>query len=195
MPEEKKKKPEDEKEKKPDTFEQERSEEKKEEKTETSEDKKSEEEATDESQADENGEGATKDEEKSEDDTKEKSDNKSEEESKVPETPELSEADQLKAENLTLKTQLEAMKIGFTPDCMEDAVTLAEAIVKQDGVEIQEALQSVAKKYPDWKSDGKEKDSKSKGGFKIGADSQDNKNASDDRLNQAFGIKKKKGDK
>lgn len=115
-----------------------------------------------------------------------------EEKSKAPETPELSEADRLKAENLTLKTQLEAMKIGFTPECMEDAVTLAEAIVKRDGVEIQAALQSVAKKYPDWKSDGKEKDKKSKGGFKVGADSSDDKDASDDRLDQAFGIKKKK---
>lgn len=115
-----------------------------------------------------------------------------EEKSKAPETPELSEADRLKAENLTLRTQLEAMKIGFTPECMEDAVTLAEAIVKRDGVEIQAALQSVAKKYPDWKSDGKEKDKKSKGGFKVGADSSDDKDASDDRLDQAFGIKKKK---
>lgn len=114
-----------------------------------------------------------------------------EEKSKAPETSELSEADRLKAENLTLRTQLEAMKIGFTPDCMEDAVTLAEAIVKRDGVEIQAALQSVAKKYPDWKSDGKEKDKKS-GGFKVGADNSDDKDASDDRLDQAFGIKKKK---
>lgn len=189
---EEKKKPEEEKDKKPDTSEQERSEEKKEEKTETSEDKKPEEKATDESQADENGEGA-KDEEKSEDDTKEKSDNKSEEESKAPETPELSETDQLKAENLTLKTQLEAMKIGFAPDCMEDAVILAEAIVKRDGVEINAALQSVAKKYPDWKSDGKNnKDGKSKGGFKVGADSSESdKSASDDRLSKAFGLKKK----
>lgn len=186
---EEKKKPEEEKDKKPDTSEQERSEEKNEE---NSEDKKPEEKATDESQADENGEGA-KDEEKPEDKADGKSDNKSEEESKALETPELSETDQLKAENLTLKTQLEAMKIGFAPDCMEDAVILAEAIVKRDGVEINAALQSVAKKYPDWKSDSKNnKDGKSKGGFKVGADSSESdKNASDDRLSKAFGLKKK----
>lgn len=136
----------------------------------------------------EKGEGEKPD-DKPEEKNEEKPDG--EEESKAPETPELSEVDQLKAENLTLKTQLEAMKIGFAPDCMEDAVTLAEAIVKRDGVEISAALQSVAKKYPDWKSDGKEKDGKSKGGFKVGADSSDNKNVSEDRLDQAFGIKKK----
>lgn len=154
------------------------------------EDKKTEEKAPDDNQSEENGEGTDK---KTEDkESEDKPDDKFEEKSKAPETPELSETDQLKAENLTLKTQLEAMKIGFAPDCMEDAVILAEAIVKRDGVEIQEALQSVAKKYPDWKSDGKEKDKKSKGGFKVGADSSDNKNASDDMLDQAFGIKKKK---
>lgn len=153
------------------------------------EDKKPEEKDSDDNQADENGEGADK---KPEDKPEDKPDDKAEEKSKAPETPELSENDRLKAENLTLKTQLEAMKIGFAPDCMEDAVILAEAIVKRDGIEIQAALQSVAKKYPDWKSDGKEKDKKSKGGFKVGADSSDNENASKDRLDQAFGIKKKR---
>lgn len=153
MAEEKKKPEEEEKDKKPDTSEQEKPEEKKEE---NSEEKKPEEKATDESQADENGEGA-EDEEKPEDKADGKSDNKAEEKSKVPEAPELSEVDQLKAENLTLKTQLEAMKIVFAPDCMEDAVILAEALVKRDGVEIGAALQSVAKKYPDWKADGKPK--------------------------------------
>jgi hypothetical protein len=103
--------------------------------------------------------------------------------------PELSETDKLRAENLTLKTQLEAMKAGFSPDCMEDAVTLAEAIVKRDGTDITAALQAVAKKYPDWKTDSK---GNSKGGFKIGADSTpDDKKPDSDRLSQAFGIKKK----
>lgn len=108
----------------------------------------------------------------------------------TPEQPKLSAEDQLRAENLTLKTQLEAMKIGFTPDCMEDAVTLAEAIVKRDGTDITSALQSVAKKYPDWKSDGKDGE-KSNGGFKVGADSPKDKSSDSDRLDKAFGIKKK----
>lgn len=185
MAEEKKKPEEEEKDKKSNTSEQEKPEEKKDE---NSEEKKPEEKAPD-----ENSEGA-KSEEKSEGkEPEEKTDDKADDESKAPETPELSEVDQLKAENLTLKTQFEAMKIGFAPDCMEDAVTLAEAIVKRDGVEISAALQSVAKKYPDWKADGKDnKNGKSKGGFKVGADSSESdKGASDDRLSKAFGLKKK----
>lgn len=152
---------------------------------------KSEEKPTDEKQADENGEGADKPDEQ-------KDEPKSEDEEKavesVPDVPQLSEEEKLKAENLTLKTQLEAMKIGFAPDCMEDAVILAEAIVKRDGTDISAALQSVAKKYPDWKADSKDnKDGKSKGGFKFGADiSDENKKADDEKLNNAFGIKKKK---
>lgn len=112
-------------------------------------------------------------------------------ETKVEETapPELSEEDKLKEENFRLKTQLEAMKVGFNPDCIEDAVVLAENIVKRDGSDIATALQSVAKKYPDWKTDGKG----SKVGFKIGADrNADESKATEDRLNEAFGIKKRK---
>ena len=141
---------------------------------------KPEERSPDNRQADENGEGASE-----EDMPEEKQD------APAADVPQLSETDKLKAENLTLKTQLEAMKIGFAPDCMEDAVILAEAIVKRDGSDISAALQSVAKKYPDWKSDGKDKSS-GKGGFKVGADSSDSKKADDDKLSQAFGIKKKK---
>lgn len=101
-----------------------------------------------------------------------------------------SENDKLKAENLRLKTELEALKIGFSSDNLEDAMILAENIVKRDGTDITSALQTVAKKYPDWKSDSKE--SKSKGGFKVGADSSNGKSADSEKLNKAFGIKKKK---
>lgn len=105
--------------------------------------------------------------------------------------PELSEEDKLREENFRLKTQLEAMKIGFVPDVIEDAVVLAENIVKRDGSDISTALQAVAKKYPDWKTDSKDKDGKSKGGFKVGADSSDQASANNDRLDKAFGLKKK----
>lgn len=169
-------------EKKPEASEPKPAEEKKEE---PAKDEKSEEKASDDKQADENGEGAPAEEsseEKQEEDA---------EENKAPETPKLSELDTLKAENLTLRTKLEALSIGFRPDCLDDAVTLAEAIVKRDGTDISAALQAVAKKYPDWKSDAK--DVKSKGGFKVGADSSEKeKKADDDRLSAAFGIKKKK---
>lgn len=110
----------------------------------------------------------------------------------LPDVPEMSETDKLKAENLTLKTQLEALKIGFKPDCIEDAVVLAENLVKRDGSDITAALQAVAKKYPDWKSDGKD-NSKGKGGFKVGAAThKDEKNADDESLVKAFGLRRKK---
>ena len=104
--------------------------------------------------------------------------------------PVLSEEDRLKEENFRLKTQLEAMKLGFLPDTIEDAVVLAENIIKRDGGDIGKALQAVAKKYPDWKSDVG-KDGKSKGGFKVGADGNNTGSDSDERLSRAFGIKKK----
>lgn len=105
--------------------------------------------------------------------------------------PELSEEDRLKEENFRLKTQLEAMKIGFNPDVIEDAVILAENTVKKDGSDISAALQAVAKKYPDWKADSKGKDGKSKGGFKVGADTSKQSSANDEKIRQAFGLKKK----
>ena len=141
-----------------------------------------EEKSPDDKQADENGEG---DDENPEDKPGEKQDKDAVDVSK------LSETDKLEAENLTLKTQLEAMKIGFAPDCMEDAVILAEAIVKRDGSDISAALQAVAKKYPDWKAESG--DGKSKGGFKVGAGtSEKGEKADNSRLSNAFGIKKKK---
>lgn len=177
MSEEKKKPDEEEKDNKSETAEQER-------KEEPPKDDKSEEKPSDSKQADGNGEGAPAEEtQKNEESPKENN------EETAPDVPQMSEIDKLKAENLTLKTQLEAMKIGFAPDCMEDAVTLAEAIVKRDGTEITTALQAVAKKYPDWKADGKDK---SGNGFKVGADSgSDSKKVDSDKLSQAFGIKKK----
>ncbi len=163
--------------KKPESPEAEKPEEKKEE---PPKDGGNEEKASDDKQGDENGEGAES-----------KSDEKPEPDKKAPpDVPEMSETDRLKAENLTLKTQLEAVKIGFDPNCIEDAVVLAENIVKRDGSDITAALQAVAKKYPDWKSDAKS--GKSAGGFKVGADSgSKEKNPDSDRLSQAFGIKKK----
>lgn len=77
---------------------------------------------------------------------------------------------------------------------MEDAVVLAESIVKRDGTDISAALQSVAKKYPDWKSSGEAAKNGSKPtGFKVGAGNSGKEEKPDDsRLSNAFGIKKKK---
>lgn len=174
---EEKKKPEEEEQKKSETPESEKPEEKKEEPPKSDE---TEEKTPDGKQTDEKVE-----------DAKSKSEEKPEAEGKSPQdVPELSKNDKLKAENLRLKTQLEAVKIGFKPDCIEDAVVLAENLVKRDGSDIAAALQAVAKKYPDWKYDAKS--DKSAGGFKIGADSgSKEKNPDSDRLSQAFGIRKK----
>ncbi len=175
---EEKKKPEEEEQKKSESPEAEKSEEKKEEPPKSGD---AEGKAPDDKQADENGEGAESN-----------SEEKPEPEEKSPsDVPEVSENDKLKAENLTLKTQLEALKIGFKPDCIEDAVVLAENLVKRDGSDIAAALQSIAKKYPDWKSDAKS--DKSAGGFKVGADAPKSKqNAVDESLDKAFGLRKKK---
>lgn len=175
---EEKKKPEEEEQKKSESPEAEKPEEKKEDPPKSGD---AEGKASDDKQADENGGGAES-----------KSEEKPEPEEKSPsDVPELSENDKLKAENLTLKTQLEALKIGFKPDCIEDAVVLAENLVKRDGSDIAAALQSIAKKYPDWKSDAKS--DKSAGGFKVGADAPKSKqNAVDESLDKAFGLRKKK---
>ncbi len=142
--------------------------------------------AADDKQADENSKGA---EEPAADDPPPETSTESETESEAA-PPELSETDKLKEENFRLKTQLEAMKIGFMPNVIEDAVVLAENIVKRDDTDITKALQAVAKKYPDWKADGG-KDSKSKGGIKVGADSSGQTASDDDKLRQAFGLKRK----
>lgn len=174
---EKKNIPEDEVLEKPESPEAEKSKKKK---KETSKDGDTEGKASDDKQADENDEG-TESEGDSEPDEK-----------APPDVSEMSETDRLKAENLTLKTQLEAMKIGFMPNCIEDAVVLAESIVKRDGSNITAALQAVAKKYPDWKYDGKD-NFKGKGGFKVGADTpKDEKKADDESLDRAFGLRRKK---
>lgn len=135
---------------------------------------------------------------KSDNDNKEiKEDTKSEEQKNEAEPKaenSVIEIEKLKAENLRLKTQVSAMGLGIKPDCIEDAVVLAENLVKQGdnsnkaGMDIEAALDVVIKKYPEWK-DGKEKLS----GFKVGADSSEEKTTSNDKLSSAFGIKKKEG--
>lgn len=105
-------------------------------------------------------------------------------------TPDTSaELEDLRAENTRLKAQLEAHNAGFKGEYIEDAVLIAENAAKRDGITIAEALQAVAKKYPEWKHTA---DDKGKSGFKVGADTpKEDKTAEDDKLNEAFGIRKK----
>ena len=128
---------------------------------------KPEEKAPDEKQADENGEGAAE-----------------------PEKPDF--PDDKDEEILRLKTQIAAMQLGVKPDCMDDAVAIAERYVKAGKNEdINSELSAVVKKYPDMKAEGG--DSRKQGGFKVGAGSSDKEEKEDSsRLSNAFGIRKKK---
>ncbi len=133
-------------------------------------------------QTDDNGTAEKPDESKAED----KKDDKPEPEP-VPAVPDAKDE-----EILRLKTQIAAMSLGVKPDCMDDAVAIAESYVKSGKSEdINSALSAVVKKYPDMKADVG--DSKKQGGFKVGAGSSDKEEKPDNnRLDNAFGIKKKK---
>lgn len=143
-------------------------------------------------QTDDNGMAEKPDESKAED----KKDDKPEEKADKPEPEPAPEApavpDAKDEEILRLKTQIAAMSLGVKPDCMDDAVAIAESYVKSGKSEdINSALSAVVKKYPDMKADGS--DGKKQGGFKVGAGSSDKEEKPDNsRLDNAFGIKKKK---
>lgn len=82
--------------------------------------------------------------------------------------------DEKDQEILRLKTQIAAMQLGIKPDCIEDAVAVAESYVRNGSQQdINAALSAVVKKYPDMKGEGKKSDGKKQGGFKVGAGSSD----------------------
>ena len=100
------------------------------------------------------------------------------------------ELEALRAENTRLKAQLEAHNAGFKPEYIEDAVLIAENAVSRDGITITEALQAVAKKYPEWKHTAGDT---GKTGFKVGAEAPKEDTAAEDAsLDEAFGIRRKK---
>jgi hypothetical protein len=115
----------------------------------------------------------------------------SETEAKAETAPDpAAELETLREENARLKAQLEAHKAGFRGEYIEDAVLIAEHGAKRDGTTIEEALQAVAKKYPEWKHTAGEG---GKSGFKVGAEPpKEDNTAVDDKLDEAFGIRKKK---
>ena len=139
-------------------------------------------------QTDDNGTAEKPDESKAED----KKEDKPEEKAYKPESePAPAVPDAKDEEILRLKTQIAAMSLGVKPDCMDDAVAIAESYVKSGKSEdINSALSAVVKKYPDMKADGS--DGKKQGGFKVGAGSDKNEKPDNSRLDNAFGIKKKK---
>ena len=155
--------------------------------------------APDDKQADENGEGAAAQPEQAEPPTEEApaeqtpAETKPEAEAETeaePAADPAAELEQLREENVRLKAQLEAHKAGFKGEYIEDAVLIAEHGAKRDGTTIEEALQAVAKKYPEWKHTAGEG---GKSGFKVGAEPpKEDNTAVDDKLDEAFGIRKKK---
>lgn len=156
---EKKKLPDEEEKKTPDTHEEKKDEPKAEEKPVDKADENSadkEQPAVDDSQADENGEGADRLAEDKQDSAENAPDEKDQ-------------------EILRLKTQIAAMQLGIKPDCIEDAVAVAESYVRNGSQQdINAALSAVVKKYPDMKGEGdKKSDGKKQGGFKVGAGSSD----------------------
>lgn len=146
--------------------------------------------APDDKQADENGEGAAAQPEQAEQEAPAE-ETASETEAKAePAADPAAELEQLREENVRLKAQLEAHKAGFKGEYIEDAVLIAEHGAKRDGTTIEEALQAVAKKYPEWKHTAGEG---GKSGFKVGAEPpKEDNTAIDDKLDEAFGIRKKK---
>lgn len=157
--------------------------------TEQKDEPKPEEKPAENKQTDDNGTAEKPDESKAED----KKDDKPEEKADKPESePAPAVPDAKDEEILRLKTQIAAMSLGVKPDCMDDAVAIAESYVKSGKSEdINSALSAVVKKYPDMKADGT--DGKKQGGFKVGAGSSDKEEKPDNsRLDNAFGIKKKK---
>lgn len=147
--------------------------------------------ASDDKQADENGEGAAADPEQ-EEQPQEEAPAEEPAPEPAPETAAdpAAELETLRAENARLKAQLEAHGAGFKPEYIEDAVLIAENAAGRDGVTITEALQAVAKKYPEWKHTA---DDKGKSGFKVGAETpKEDKSAEDNSLDEAFGIRRKK---
>lgn len=119
-----------------------------------------------------------------------KPDEKTEEQSKEESKPE-NNSDEKDAEILRLKTQISAMQSGIKPDCVEDAVAIAESYIKTGkSTDINTALSEIVKKYPDMKSDSK--DNKKQGGFRVGAEKQKEETIDESKLDNAFGIRKKK---
>lgn len=91
---------------------------------------------------------------------------------------------ELKGENIRLKAEQEAMKVGFKPNCVEDVVLLVENIVKRDGMDVSTAIQNVAKKHPEMLSDDKKDNS-----FKVGAPEPDlREESTPDPFSKAFGL-------
>lgn len=73
----------------------------------------------------------------------------------------------LSEENATLKAQISAMKAGVNADSVEDVVTLAKTLVSDD-LDMDTAIQKVVEKYPHFKGQQQQSDSKKPPTFSQG---------------------------
>lgn len=85
-----------------------------------------------------------------------------------------------------LEAKVTALSKGVKADSVDDVVILAKALVT-DEVTIEQAIDKVLGKYPNFKGEQKQEENK---GFKIGAEGQKQKENSDNALAAIFGNKK-----
>lgn len=85
-----------------------------------------------------------------------------------------------------LEAKVTALSKGVKSDSVDDVVILAKALVT-DEVTIEQAIDKVLGKYPNFKGEQKQEENK---GFKIGAEGQKQKENSDNALAAIFGNKK-----
>ena len=84
-----------------------------------------------------------------------------------------------------LEAKVTCLSKGVIATSVDDVVVLAKAMVTEE-VTIEQAIDKVLEKYPSFKGEQQQEENK---GFKIGADSQKQKENSNDSLARAFGNK------
>lgn len=84
-----------------------------------------------------------------------------------------------------LEAKVTALSKGVKSDSVDDVVILAKAMVT-DEVTVEQAIDKVLEKYPNFKGEQKQEENK---GFKIGAEGQKQKENSDNALAAIFGNK------
>ncbi len=88
----------------------------------------------------------------------------------TPEAGGTGEAEQLRKDLLTARSQLAAYAAGVAPEMIQDAVILATAEAQSSGEvtedAVSKAMEGVLKRHPEWKASGGQKT----GGFRLGAD-------------------------
>ncbi|MDU4953473.1 MAG: hypothetical protein SO128_00385 [Clostridium cadaveris] len=87
---------------------------------------------------------------------------------------------------LLAETKVTCLSKGVIATSVDDVVTLAKAMVTEE-VTIEQAIDKVLEKYPNFK--GKQQQEEQKGFIKIGAENQRQKENSNDALARAFGNK------